>query len=170
MVWIEKYVELFDGNWQLATLATVFACLLVLGIGAFLKIIYAIVGFFITIKRLFRQRKRQRAQEKRDLEFTLPERGNAYLRARLHTSLNPDFALFNDEQEPPSARLGYAKKLLSCVQGAPLTPTERLEVEEMMGLLVAFTQKNGWTGTERKAVNDVLSKLIKLSAKYDVAV
>ncbi len=167
MVWIEKFVGWFGGDWQLATLTAVFACFALLSLGVFFKALYTTISFCFVVRKLLRERKKQRATERRRIEFTLPERDNAYLRARLQTALSPDL---QDGFEPPDLRLGYAKKLLACVQGAPLSPVERLDVEELAGKLAAFMQKEGWSGGDKKAVNELLARLIKLSAKYDVAV
>lgn len=105
----------------------------------------------------------------RRVEFTLPERENSYVRARLHTALRTD-GLQNTQEarEEFTVCLGYARELLAKVKGAPLSQAERLELEELEKLFALYFCKPKWTAYELRTVNDGCSRLLKLSAKYAV--
>lgn len=128
--------------------------------------------------------KKRRAQCARRVEYTLPDKDNSYVRARLSTTLRvpeneteytptqargdePEYAKTANRE---AVRLGYARKLLAQVKAAPLTPAERLETEEISRLFAFYLAKEKWNAAEVRAVNDLFSCLLKISAKYSVAV
>ena len=116
-----------------------------------------------------RKRKRteriERAEMERRLQYALPQRENAYIRARLQTSLRVEGA---EESRQAHVRLGYARALLGKVRGAPLTVAERLQTEEMGKELALYRGKEIWTAEELRGLNDLCAVLLKLSAKYAV--
>lgn len=128
--------------------------------------LYALLFLSLGICRRRRERKTLRAELKRRVEYTLPKEGNTYLRTRLHTALRET----DDEAQEVEISLGYARKMLAQVRAAALTPVERLDVEEMARLLSLYGCQTKWTGADMRAVNEIFARLLKLSAKYEVAV
>lgn len=121
----------------------------------------------LQIRARAEKRKRERAKIVRKLEYTLPDRENRYLRDRLHTALYYGRAE-KEERAESVLHLEYVKKLLENVHNAPLAPAERLEAESMARLFHAYLDKNKWTSEDVRAVNDLFTRLLKLSAKYAV--
>lgn len=121
---------------------------------------------------------RRKAQRKKRLIIKakggegLPERDNAYVRARLHTALRADGAVDERKRVPyenrGSVRLGYARKLIAGVQDAPLSPAERLETETLAQEFARYSVREKWTAEELRAVNELFARLLKLAAKYSV--
>ncbi len=162
MAWVEECIEFFGGE-ERAILAGVYVCLGLL-------VVHSLWGVGSLILRWIerrRERKKSRLTAARRVEYTLPERENTFVRSRLNTALNSSR---EDKETPIEVRLGYVKKMLCSVKEAALTPVERLDVEEMSGVVAAYTAKEGWSSADRKAVNEVCAKLLKLSAKYEIAV
>ena len=127
---------------------------------------YLLVCGVISIRKRRRMRRAQRAEIERRISYTLPDRENSYVRARLQTALQvPDYKKVSTG-EP--VRLEYAKKLLGKVKQAPLSPAERLQAEEIGRVFEEYLQKERWDDTDLRAVNNTFSILLKLSAKYAV--
>lgn len=113
-----------------------------------------------------RKRTKKRAKlEERQVEFTLPERGNTYVRARLHTALQTENS---DGEEVRAVELAYARELLCRLKNAPLATAERLEIDEMGQALAVYGEKKTWSAYDLRAVNDCLGRLLRLSAKYTI--
>ncbi|MBR2442446.1 MAG: hypothetical protein IKB20_05220 [Clostridia bacterium] len=125
---------------------------------------YLLLSIALGIKNRIIERKKKRAQIKRRLQFTLPDRENAFVRARLNTVLKPE----EDMGDEPPLKLSYASALLKKLKEMPLSPAERLQASEMENAFSLYVQKEGWTAGDLRAVNDLCSALIKLSAKYAV--
>jgi hypothetical protein len=68
------------------------------------------------------------------------------------------------------AKLGYARKMLAKIKEAPLSPVERIDVEEIARLVALYGRKEKWSAADVKSVSEIFSRLLKLSAKYDIAV
>ena len=128
---------------------------------------YAAVYILLSVRRKIAFRRAQRAQIKRRLQFTLPDRENSYLRDRLHTALQEKKEEIFLEK---GIRIGYAKKMLAKVKEESLTPTERIDVEEMARLLALYEHKEKWSASDTKTMSEVFARLLKLSAKYEIAV
>ena len=132
-----------------------------------------LTAFFALRERVLRRRK-QRAEIARRLLYTLPEKDNSYIRARLNTALNGEENetetrfLEEDEGQKALVRLEHVRKLLTKIKEAPLTKAERLESEEMTKLFAAYLGKRKWSSSDVRAVNELFSALLKLSAKYSV--
>ncbi len=116
------------------------------------------------------ERKRRRAEKARRKEFTLPDRDNSYVRERLRTALDPERTEAAFDSKTLGVRLGYIRKLLAGVKGAPLTPVERLDVEELAAFIAACAYKESWSSGELKGLNEAFARLLKMSAKYEIAV
>ncbi len=168
MLWIER-IEAYFGGTEKALLVGVYACLVLLLLLAISEIGNAIVGGIGKLKKAFRERKALSLKLRRSLQYTLPDNENSYVRARLNTALKPQEEE-GLEKEEVGVRLGYVKKLLSGVKEAALSPVERLDVEEMASAVVLYMQKQRWSGSDVKAINEIFARLLKLSAKYEVAV
>ncbi len=117
-----------------------------------------------------RERKKRRAETARKVQYTLPDRENRYVRARLATALRVEEIEKAVDKRCVGIRLGYAQKMLACIKEKPLTPVERLDVEEMCGFIAACGGMEKWTSSDVKGINEVLARLLKLSAKYEIAV
>ncbi len=113
-------------------------------------------------------RKRRREERRRKVEYTLPEKYNSFVRERLHTALQAKEEEEIFPVEEMGVRLGYAKRTAGKLKESPLTLVERAEVDEMWKLLVGFSGKSGWSRAEMREVNDIFSRLLKLSAKHEI--
>ncbi len=170
MAWFQTIIEELGGDKELLILMISFSCLVLL---SFLVIVG---GGYLTACALRRacvraqERKKRRAEGARRLKYTLPDRENSYVRARLNTALKGEEELLKGEKQSVGVRLGYTRKMLSRVREAALSPVERLDVEEMAGLLALYLHKEKWSGAEVKAINEMFARLLKLSAKYEIAV
>lgn len=131
---------------------------------------YATVYICVEVRRKISYCKTQRAEIKRQLKFTLPDRENTYLRDRLHTALNGGKEEFFCEKGEAIAKMDYARRMLAQIREAPLTPIERIDVEEFARLLIAYERKGGWNASDVKAISEIFSRLLKLAAKYEVGV
>lgn len=137
---------------------------------AWMGIGYAIVYACLEIKGRIAYRRQRRAEIKRRLQFTLPDRENGYLRDRLHTALNMNKEELCNEKRGMIARMGYARKMIARIKEAPLTPVERIDVEELAGVLALYDRKERWSASDVKTISEIFSRLIKLAAKYEIAV
>lgn len=109
--------------------------------------------------------------KKRKIEYTLPEQDNTYIRSRLNTVLrDPSAQGVENNGYKETVRLAYARKLLERVKEAPLSVAERLETEEISRTFALYLSKAEWGAKEYRTVNELFSVLLKLSAKYSVAV
>lgn len=123
----------------------------------------------LTFRRKKRERKRRRAEIARRLQYTLPERENGFIRTRLNTVLS-----VKEKEDDTGERVGkpvtleHARALLSKVKAAPLTMAERLQFEELERTFALYIHKEDWMSEDLRAVNDLFSMLLKLSAKYAV--
>ena len=130
---------------------------------------YAVAYVCLELLRIKKRRKEERQERKRGVQFTLPDRENRYLRDRLHTSLQTEEWCFQDRRSA-LARMSYARRMISLIKASPLTPVERIDVEEMARLLALYDKKGRWNGADVKALSEIFSRLLKLAAKYEIAV
>lgn len=142
------------------------ACLFLVGGGAFLALF-----FLLRIFDKIQERKRRRQNAARALQFTLPDKDNSFVRARLHGAL----CVEEDERAdcPESGRekrlpLAHAKKLIAALRGAALSQADRLAFEETAKLIALYEHKSDWSEGDARIVNEALAALIKTSAKYAV--
>lgn len=140
----------------------IFACcalLAILGGG-----LYLLLFCVLSIRESVRERRRRRAEIGRRLQYTLPDRDNSYVRARLNTALQTE----SEENTNERVDLEHARGLLAKIKEAPLSRAERLEAEEMSRLVAVYRDKESWSTSDLRAVNDAFSRILKLSAKYAV--
>ena len=142
------------------------------GLAVFGGVIYLFVYTIVTIRRKIRLRKLRRAEEGRRMQYTLPESENTYIRARLNTVLQvPEESVnYKKTSGGEKVRLAYARSLLARVKEAPLSAAERLQAEDIGKTFLLYLKKEEWTAEDLRVVNDTFSCLLKLAAKYSVAV
>ncbi len=167
MRWLDTFVDFCGGEWY-ALLAVALTCLGLSLLWTVVRISYAVFTLYRMARVRLRERKKVRKERARRLQYVLPERENEFVRARLEGALRADEK--EELAENVEIKLDYTRKMLARVKEAPLSPVERLDVEEMSGLLALFTRKEKWTASDRKAVNEVCARLLKLSAKYEIVV
>ena len=133
-------------------------------------ILFAVVLGLLVMARLCRLSRgilrRQHAHYRR-VEYTLPDRENSYVRARLSTALRGDMGA-EEERTEYTVCLSYARELLAKLKAAPLTQAERLETDGLEGIFSLYFHKSKWSANDLRAVNGACARLIKLSAKYAV--
>lgn len=130
---------------------------------------YTITLIAFNIRSKILKRRIQREEMLRKLKFTLPDRDNSYVKARLNTVLQPENKLETEpEGEKKTFRLEHARQLLAKIKEAPLTRAERLEMEELSKLFNAYLKKYKWTSEDVRLINEMFAYLLKLSAKYSV--
>ena len=133
-------------------------------------ILFAVVLSLLVMARLCRLSRgilrRQHAHYRR-VEYTLPDRENSYVRARLSTALRGDMGA-EEERTEYTVCLSYARELLAKLKAAPLTQAERLETDGLEGVFSLYFHKSKWSANDLRAVNGACARLIKLSAKYAV--
>ena len=127
--------------------------------------LYLTLWLILTIKESITRRRAQRKEIERKLKFTLPERENSFVQARLNTALHPDAEKLQ-EQESQALPLSHAWDLLTKLREKQLTTADRLASAELAALLSLYKEKETWTNRESQAVNDALAGVLKLSAKY----
>ena len=157
--------------------ACVFACNMTMRASCvWIACLYALGGIFQLIllacmaaKQKRKLRAARREEELRTLRFTLPDKDNSYVRARLNSVLQEKPVA--DADEKPSFRafdLAYAQKLSQKLKEAPLTFAERMQAEELSKLFRLYGEKRQWSVGDGQTLNEAFSALLKLSAKYAV--
>ena len=129
--------------------------------------VYFVLFCAIAVHGAIINRKRRKRAVFRQLEYTLPERSNSYVRTRLNTALQVQ----TDEeitQDRAPLRLSHARKLLEKLKNAPLSIAERLQTEELTAAFSAYLHKTEWSSSDLRAMNEICSTIVKLSAKYGV--
>ncbi len=164
---MEELIATLGGK-ENALLLGVYACLFLVIAAYIYKLVAGFARLLARGIRSVRARKARRAEAGRRLAYALPERENEYLRERLQSVLREEPQ--DKSERSGRAELAYALKMLAEVRLAPLSPVERLEVEELSGALALYQSKQKWAGGDTRAVSDLLSRLVKLSAKYEIAI
>lgn len=135
-----------------------------------------VVAFSISLLFLLcvymRKKITSKKNAQRKLLYTLPDRENTYIRARLNTVLQAKTKgideLGFESAETTAYSFGYARELLSKVKEAPLTLIERAQAEEIGKLFGLYLHKTAWNAKDIHVLSDAFSALLKLSAKYAV--
>lgn len=136
---------------------------------------YLSVHSTLWICNLRQKRKERRREAARQMQYTLPERENCYIRTRLQTALQikgnkGEYAQGESLQktEKASINFAYARNLLHKLREAPLSTAERLQLEEMTKEFSLYLRKEEWTNEDFCAANELCAALLKISAKYAV--
>lgn len=118
-------------------------------------------------------RKKDRAAESRQAMFILPDRENTFVRDRLNTSLRTEAKESETEEtageydlDESRLRLNHVRDMLAKLKAAPLSPGDRLEAEGISRLITMYATKNLLTAKEVRELNDCLSLVLKMTAKY----
>ena len=122
---------------------------------------------FYLFSRISRRRKRRKSAN-REVEFTLPDRENTFVRSRLSTVLNREFCEAERQEEKLAIEFSQALKLLDKISIAPLSAAEKIEVGQMQSDLRTFEEKQTFSVREVSSINETFVRLLKLSAKYGV--
>lgn len=128
---------------------------------------YVVLWGVLTIKQRIRLRRKEREEIQRKLKFTLPERENSFVQARLNTTLQVGEGA-PEEEETEALPLSHAWKLLSRLREKPLSAADRLTAAELAAFVSAYREKPALTRSDLHALNDALAGILKLSAKYSV--
>ncbi|MBE7079296.1 MAG: hypothetical protein E7380_05510 [Clostridiales bacterium] len=125
------------------------------------------------VEGLGKRRAKKRAQKEerlRRIQFALPDKENAFVRERLHTVLQVPPPLEEERSLPAPVRFSYAKKLLAKVLEAPLSAAERLQAEDIGKTFSLYLKKEAIGERDLRGINETFAALLKLSAKYEVAI
>ena len=164
----EFFIALVDG---VKTHPTAFLCLLVSAVSLLLGL--ALWWLFSALEKAWKnraKRRREKLAQKRNIQFALPDKDNAFVRERLRFVLNAEKD--ETEEDTPKSQIFfqflYAQKLLVKLGEKQLSTAERLELMEMNKFLGANLHQTSWNAQDIRAVNDCFSRLLKLSAKYAI--
>ena len=124
--------------------------------------------FIFYLFSLLSRRRKKRENINRELEFTLPDRENTFIRSRLSTVLNREFCEAERQEEKLAVEFSQALKMLDKISIAPLSTAEKIEVGQMQGDFRAFEMKETFTVKEVLSINEKFARVLKLSAKYGV--
>ena len=117
-----------------------------------------------------RLRREKKLQESRQAMFTLPDRENTFVRDRLNTSLQAAGEEKSEGEEydleESKLRLNHVREMLAKLKSAPLSPGDRLETEGISRLITLYATKNLLSAKEIRDLNDCLSAVLKMTAKY----
>lgn len=152
-------------GFSLSVAGTCLAVLAVLG-----GVIY-LIGYIVqSIEKAVKKRRAARAEIERRLQYTLPDKDNSFVRARLNTVLHVDGppTVERTEKTENVLSLSHAQRLLARLREMQLSTADRLETEEMSRLLSAYVKKDSLSTSDMRTVNDTLAYLLKLSAKYSL--
>ncbi len=129
-----------------------------------------LVAFVDGARRKRKERRLKKEEQLRRVQFALPDKENAFVRTRLHTALQVPSVLEERQALPSIVRFSYAKKLLAKVLESPLSPAERLQAEDIGKIFALYLKKEAIGEVDLRGINETFAALLKLSAKYEVAV
>ena len=124
--------------------------------------------FVFYLFSVFSRRRKKKKAPCRELKFTLPDRENTFVRARLSTVLNREFLEAERQEEKLAIEFSQALKMLDKICASPLSTAERIEVGQMQDALHTFEVKERFSAKEVSSINEKFARLLKLSAKYNV--
>lgn len=124
-----------------------------------------LVALFVRAKRKKRARKEERY---RQLQYTLPDRENTYIRARLNGALHCEREESKVEKSAWKTEFSYARDLLARLRAAELSATDRLQTEDLSRLLALYGKREKLDSEDLPLLNDCFAALLKLAAKYAV--
>lgn len=130
---------------------------------------YLLAYVIVEAKQRRALKKRQEQERLHAVQFTLPDRDNAFVRGRLQTALNGGSAQVQsalEGEKPLAEHFSHAQKLLEKLKGEQLDFGDRRQAEDMQKMLDGYMQKESWTSEDVRAVNEAFNALLKLSAKY----
>ncbi len=131
--------------------------------------------FLMIALAAFTKRKRKELEEKRkaeierDATFTLPDRENEFIKERLKNHLKPQKEgqkEYKFSECVPS--FDYTRSILSKLKAAPLSVSDRLQAQNISHDVTHFAFQERLSPEDIRVLNDRLSDMIKLSAKYAI--
>lgn len=141
--------------------------ILLIALGA---LFYLFLLLVLKKKEKDRLRREKKLQESRQAMFTLPDRENTFVRDRLNTSLQAAGEEKSEGEEydleESKLRLNHVREMLAKLKSAPLSPGDRLETEGISRLITLYATKNLLSAKEIRDLNDCLSAVLKMTAKY----
>ena len=154
-----QWLKVFFNTQQLAKIATILS-LCALG--------FEIVAFIILCKRRKNRKRKEREKAQRALQFSLPDQANAFLRAKLNSSLKPPEKEVEkrDYQKEDCVQLSFAQSLLNKLFSASVSFADRLAIEETARVFQVICLREEWTEKDLKTINDGCLFILKMSAKY----
>jgi hypothetical protein len=119
----------------------------------------------------YKKRKHSRFERaERELQFTLPDRENSYVRERLQGPLKSEEERKRAEvavtMKEMDVRLEYVRRTISKLKALPLTPADRLAVNRISKTVTFYALKNALAPDETRRLNDCFASLLKMQAKY----
>lgn len=115
--------------------------------------------------RLGADKRKEKKEERRALQFAMSERENAYVRGRVEKVLRVEE---KDVDGVWKTEFAYARSLLAKLKVAELSAVDRLQIEELGKLMALYGKKEKLSVSDLPLINDTFSILLKLSAKYSV--
>ena len=169
------FIKCWEGVYARFLAENATACKLVIEV-LFALFVLAILGYvpilIVYCTGRVHRRQVERMEIERRLRYGLPEGENSYLRSRLHTVLRDEEmgseGLTGGVPVEDSLRLTHAKALLCKLRESALSPADRLQTEELSKTLGLYVEKNRYQTNDIRLLNDTLSALLKLSAKYGI--
>ncbi|MBQ7924399.1 MAG: hypothetical protein IJ329_03740 [Clostridia bacterium] len=147
--------------WQTAP----FFALLLITVGA----LY--LSFFLCVRvwKHVQSKKKEREIQARQMRYTLPQKDNTFIRARLNTVLQEESPIEETENgEEIKLRFVYARKLLAKLRETALSTAERLETDELVKIFDLYRQKERFISEDVRLISEAFSRVLKLAAKYGV--
>jgi len=127
-----------------------------------------LIFLWVYCKKRRQKRKRERAERARRLQFSLPDKDNSFLRARLNNVLKtPDKdENFQSPIEADGVRFAYVQEMVQKALSAPLSSSDRFDLEETAKLFKAVSLREKWSDKDVRIMNDCCLKTLKVLAKY----
>ena len=132
-------------------------------------ILFLLVALINKVKKTA-ERKKERAERERRLQFALPEKNEEFIRARLDSVLNERVRKSDTEVRALSKEysFSYIKKLIALLKEKRTSSADKIQIEEYAHLIGVYAVKEKWTGDDLGVVNEAFARVIKLSGKYAV--
>ncbi len=128
----------------------------------------AIIAVLVSLgKRRKKAALRRKAAIEREAEFTLPDKENEFVKERLKNHLKPQkegLKEYKFSECVPS--FDYTRSVLSKLKAAPLSVADRLQAQGISRDVTHFAFQERLSPEDVRVLNDRLSEMIKLSAKY----
>ncbi|MBE5744677.1 MAG: hypothetical protein E7355_00920 [Clostridiales bacterium] len=142
-----------------------FISLLIVTFGCLQSVFY----FAWRLAQRIKRKRLRKENQARQMQYTLPQKDNTFIRARLHTAINDEPQLAEQENgEEITLRFTYARRLLAKLRGENLSVTERAEVDELSNIFALFIKRDTFINEDVRLISEAFSRVLKLAAKYGV--
>ncbi len=153
---------IFTANGIALSNAVPFFAAMLIAVGGMLLLCFVCVN----VSSRKRRRKEEREKQVREMRYTLPQKDNTFIRARLNV-VSEEISEKNDGEEI-KLRFTYAKNLLEKLRLQTLTLTERLETDELANVFAVYAKKETYAVEDVRLISEAFARVLKLSAKYGV--